>query len=119
MKNTESEHKSAHWSGLQNKLIRYWFYILKGLDTFNNFKYLIGAIFALYWTLKMNNPLILVGMFCICIPILFIVGYYTVHHIGKVVDWLNVEYSTYWSRKSMEWQERQVKALESIEEKIK
>lgn len=111
--------KQKYWDGNINKICRYWFYILRGLDTFNQFKYLIGAIFALYWMLKLENPIIFVVIFIMCIPILFIAGYYHVHYVGKVIDWLNIEYSSHWSRYSFELSERNVRALESIDKKIK
>ena len=111
-------HKEKYWNGTVNKLCRYWFYLMRGVDIFNQFKYLVAAIFALYWMLKMKNPAILAMMFLICIPVLFVVGYYSVHYVGKVVDWLNVEFSSYWSRYQFELQERQVKATEDIRDII-
>ncbi len=113
------DNKHKYWNGIENKLIRYWFYITRGLDLLNQFKYLIGAIFALYWMLKLNNPFVLLFIFLACLPVLFVVGYYSIHKMGKVMDWLNIEFASHWSRYSFELQERQVKAVESIEKKIK
>jgi len=75
-------------------------------------------IFGVYYTLKLTNPLWLVGMFAISFPLLCAFGWMQVHHIAKVVDWLNIEFSTYWSRYQFELQERIVKALENIDDKI-
>jgi hypothetical protein len=115
MKN--NEHK--YWNGTANRLIRYWFYIMRGLDVFNQFKYLVAAIFAMYWMLKLSNPVFIGVMFAVCVPVLFIIGYYSIHYAGKVMDWLNVEFSSHWTRYSFELQERQVKALEDINGKVK
>jgi hypothetical protein len=119
MKAITKENKSAYWDGPKNKSIRYFYYSQRGLDTFNQFRYLLMAIFGLYLLLKLSNPLWLVLMFCVSLPALIFVGYVTVHHINKVVDWLNIEFATYWTRYSFDLQERQVKAVESIDDKIK
>ena len=112
--NSMSHEKHEHWAGFSNKVIRYFFYLFKGLEVFNNFKYLIGAILAGYYVLKLDQPVVLLVIFLVCLPVLGIVGYYWVHRAGPVMDWLNISFGTYWSKKSMDWQERQVKAVEEI-----
>lgn len=112
------KNREKYWNGAENKAIRYWFYIMRGLDIFNQFKYLVAAIFAIYWMLKLNNPIVLVLIFLGCLPVLFIIGWYSINRMGKVIDWLSVEFSSHWSRYSFELQERSVKAVESINNKI-
>lgn len=75
------------------------------------------AIFGIYYALRLTNPLWLGVMFVIACPLLVFAGWVAVHHVGKVIDWLNIQYSTYWSRYQFELQERQVKALEEINAK--
>jgi len=93
------EDPKAHeyWNGPKNKLIRYYFYINTGLNVFNNFKYLVGAILAVYWMLHLKNPITLLIMFGVSIPMLGVIGYYSIHHINKVMDWLNVRFGTHYS----------------------
>lgn len=86
-----------HWRGWKNKAIRYYFYMSKGLDLFNNFRYVFMAIAGLYIALKLKNALWLLAMFGISIPILMVAGYVSIHHIGKVVDWLGVRFGTHYS----------------------
>jgi len=104
--------KEKYWNGSKNKAIRYWYYNQKGLELFNQFKYLVAAIFAIYWTLKLDQPIWLLVMFGISIPLLSLIGWVQVHHIGKVVDWLNIQFSTHWGR-------YQYTLLEEIRDAIK
>ncbi len=104
--------KNKYWDGTTNKIIRYYFYSQRGLDLFNQFRYLFMVIFGIYLLFKFNNPLYLVGMFIISLPILILLGYVSVHYVGKVLDWLSVEFSTHFSR-------YQYTLLEQIRDAIK
>jgi len=101
-----------YWSGNKNKSIRYYFYLTRGLDIFNNFRYVIMAIIGVYVLLKFTQPILLLVMFAISIPILLVMGYYSVHHIGRVIDWLNVKFSTHYGA-------YQIKLLEEIRDALK
>ena len=114
-----SNNVKAYWDGNQNKVIRYYFYSRRGLELFNEFRYLIMVIFGVYYTLKMSHPILLVLMFAISIPVLCIAGWVSVHKMSKVIDWLNVEFSTHWGRYGYELQEKQNKILSEINERIK
>lgn len=94
------DHK--HWLGWKNKFIRYYFYINTGLNVFNNFKYLVAAILGLYWMLHLKNPIVLLIMFFVSVPFLGIIGYYSIHHINKVMDWLGVKFGSYYSIQQFE-----------------
>lgn len=111
-------HDIQYKEGITNKLIRYYFYSQRGLTLFNEFRYLFMLIFGIYITLKLTNPIWLIIMFSISLPLLILIGYIAVHHVGKVVDYLNVQYSTYWSKYGFELQENQNKILNNILEKI-
>ena len=96
--------EQEHWDGNKNRLIRYYFYINTGLNVFNNFKYLVAAIFGIYWTMHLKNPIWLLAMGAISIPILGAIGYYSIHHINKVIDWLNVKFGSHYGIKTYELQ---------------
>lgn len=87
----------THWHGKKNKAIRYFFYIQRGLALFNEFRYIMIAIFGIYISLKLDNPIWLVGMFATACPLLIAAGWASTHHIGKVVDWLNIRFATHYS----------------------
>lgn len=112
-------HREEYWNGNKNKVIRYYFYSQRGLGLFNEFRYLFMLIFGIYVILKLDHYGWLVGMFVVSVPILCFFGWLQVHHLAKVFDWLNIEFATYWSRYSFDLQERQVKAVENIDRKIK
>lgn len=118
MQGISKEHKREYFDGTKNRIIRYWFYSQKGLDIFNNMKYLFMLIFGVYYTLKLVNPIWLILMFMVSVPTLIWVGYIAVNHIGKVVEFLNIQYSTHWGRYGFELQEKQNKLLEEIKEKL-
>ena len=106
------ELKEKYWNGNTNKIIRYYFYSQRGLALFNEFRYIFMLIFGIYVTMKMSNPIWLLVMFLISIPILIIIGFIAVHHVAKVVDWLNIEFSTHFGR-------YQYTLLEEIRDELK
>ena len=110
----EAENKKKYWDGKSNKAIRYYFYAKRGLALLNEFRYLIMAIFALYYTLRLSNPIYLILMFCVSLPVLIGFGYLCVHHMAKVIEFLNVEFSTHFRRYQIQLQEKTLKVLEKI-----
>jgi len=106
--------KNQYLKGKKNGLIRQYFYLKKGLDLVNDLKYVGAGIFALYFTLQLSNPLWLIGMFVISIPILIILGWIFIHHMSKVLDWLGIEFATYWSRYSFTLQESILEQLKKL-----
>ena len=118
MRDTAND-KKQYWDGKANKVIRYYFYSQRGLALFNEFRYLFMVIFGAYVLMKLSNPWWLVVMFVISFPLLCLFGWLQVHRMAKVMDWLNIEFSTFWSRYSFDLQERQVKAVEEINNAVK
>lgn len=108
-----------HWDGTKNKVVRYYFYSKRGLELFNEFRYLLMLIFGAYVMLKLTNPFYLLLMFVVSLPVLIFFGWLQVHHMAKIINWLDIEFASYWSRYSFELQERQVKATEEMNENIK
>jgi hypothetical protein len=106
-----------HWDGTKNKIVRYYFYSQRGLALFNEFRYLFMLLFGIYVLLKLQNPIWLLVMFLTALPLLIGFGWLQVHHMAKIINWLDVEFASYWSRYSFELQERQVKAIEEINHK--
>ncbi len=115
----DSNLKKKYWEGNTNKTIRYYFYSQRGLALFNEFRYLFMLIFGIYITFKLTNPIYLVGMFLISTPLLILVGYVSVHHVSKVMDWLSIEFSTHFSRYSYTLLENQLKRLDEILDELK
>jgi len=111
--------QSDYFKGKENWGIRMYFYLNAGLNIINQFRNLILGIFALYYTLKLVNPLWLVVMFAVSVPILVAVGYYNVHRMAKVSEWLSTKFSTHYAIKQFELTQKTVKLLESLNKKIK
>ena len=101
-------------TGRKNKLIRYYFYLQNGLAIVNEFRNLILGIFAGYFALKLDNPLILVFMFVGAIIILIPTGYYRVHHISKVSEWLNTKFGSHYAIKNFDYVKAQYELLKNI-----
>lgn len=104
--------KKLYWDGTLNKVLRFWFYLTKGIDIFNQFRYLFALFLGIYFTLKLTNGLWLVAMILVSLPLLILIGYFSVHHVGKVLDWLNVKFSTHYSL-------HQITLLEEIRDSLK
>lgn len=107
-----------HWDGNKNRAIRWYFYSQRGLQLFNEFRYLFMLIFGLYMLMKLQNPLWLLVMFMVSMPALIFTGWLQVHHMAPIINWLDITYGSYWSKKSMEWQEDQVNAVKEIRDAV-
>lgn len=108
------ELKVKYWQGTKNKIIRLYFYSQKGLALFNEFRYLIMLIFGVYVAMKLSNPVWLFLMFIISVPALIAIGFVSVHYVGKVIDYLNVQFATHWSKYSFKLQEGILEELKKI-----
>jgi len=113
------ENHDKYWKGKKNKAIRYYFYIQKGLELLNEFRYLIMSIFAIYYALKMDNIWLIPLMFIIALPVLIFFGWLSVHHMKKVTEYLQIQFSTHWARYQFYLLEKQITLLETLNEKFK
>lgn len=117
MKKEPEDLHEKYWNGTKNKIIRYYFYISKGLDLFNAFRYVFMAIFGLYLILKLKNAFWLLGMFSVSIPCLMAAGWYSIHHMGKVIDWLTTRFSSHYGLASFELQKEIRDAVQEMANK--
>ena len=104
--------------GGKNRLIAGYFYLSNGLAILNEFRNLFLGIFALYITLKLTDPIIMVYLTIISIIVLTIVGYFVVHHVAKIKEWLTVKFGTHYGVKNYDYVKRQVELLEEINKKL-
>ena len=104
---------------MKETLIKIYFYLNNGVGILNNFRNLFLGVFALYFTLKLTSPILLVGMFIVAIPVLVICGYYNVHHIAKLSEQLSTKFGTHYGIKQFELIEEQTKLLRKIEKLLK
>ncbi len=91
--------------GTQNRLIRYYYYINSGLGILNQFRNLVLGIFALYVILHLTNPLLIVLMFALSCPILALVGYYEIHTMSKVMEWIGIRFSSHYAIRQFNYQQ--------------
>lgn len=104
--------------GKENFIIRMFYYLHNGVNILNEFRNLFLGVFALYFTLKLTNPMWLVVMFFVSIPLLIILGRYNVHKMAKVNEYLTTKFSTHYALKQFELIEKQVKILKEINKKL-
>jgi len=116
---TKDHRSKEYWIGPKNKAIRYYYYAKKGLELMNEFRYLIMAVFAMYYTLRINNIFLIPIMFFMAIPVLVFLGWLSVHHMQKVMEWINVRFSTHWSMYSYKLSEDRNITLKEIQDDIK
>lgn len=91
-----------------------YFYLNSGVSIINDFRNLGLAIFALYFAMKLENPVWLLVMVIVCIPILIVMGYYNVHHISKVRERLSIQHGTHYGIQQFDLIKRQTELLEQI-----
>ena len=99
----ENPKEHEYWNGFINKIIRYWFYFTRGMDIINQFKLILAPLFVGIY-LKNKSPECLFLITAISIPVTLYLGYISVHRMGKVIDWLNVKFSSHYSIASFELQ---------------
>ncbi len=115
----QNDLREIYWDGKKNKFIRYYYYARKGLELLNEFRYLVMAVLGFYFALRMDSPILIPLMFLLSIPALIFFGWLSVHHISKVCEWLNIQFSTHWSRYTYDLQEEMIKHLKEIKDEIK
>lgn len=108
-----------YWSGKKNKAIRYYYYTQKGLELLNEFRYLVMIIFGVYLAMKVDNVLLLPLMFLVALPVLIFLGWLSVHHMKKVMEWISIKFSTHWGMYSYRLQEERNKILREIRDEKK
>lgn len=106
--------KEKYLKGKENWFIRMNFYVNSGLGIVNNYRNLIFAIFGVYITLKLTSPLWLIGMFILALPVLMVLGYYNIHRMSKINEWLSIKFATHYAIKQFNLNEEQVKLLKDI-----
>ncbi len=118
MKENPQEYDSQYMPGLENRAIRYYFYLQAGLNIVNNFRNLILAILGFYFVLKLDMPWLLPIMFILSTFVLTVVGYFVVHRVNKVQEWLSMRFSTHYAIKQFNFQEGIYSTLQEINSKI-
>ena len=104
------------YKGKETLLIRLYFYLNNGLGVVNDFRNLFLGLFALYYTLKLQNPWILLGLFLVSLPTLCIMGYVNVHKVSKIKDWLNIKYGSHYGIEQFNLMKKMVELLEKQNE---
>lgn len=105
--------------GTHNHVMRYYYYLNKGLDILNQFRNLFLGIIAVYFTLHLTNPVWLGAMFLPALLLLTVAGYYSVHYLSKMQEWLNLRFSTHFGIRQFNYTEGSYELLKEIRDNIK
>lgn len=100
------EYTRTYDKGVLNHGVRAWFYLQRGLNLVNEFKYLIAGIFALYYTLQLDDYRLMIALFVVAIPILTFVGWFHTHKMAKAIEWTNMVFSSYFARYNVDLSEK-------------
>ena len=111
--------KGDYWNGTKNRSVRYYFYVQKGLALLNELRYLVMAIMGIYVIFKFNNPLLMPLMFFASVPILVFFGWLDVHHMAKIMEFLNIKYSTHYSKRNYDLQEERNILIKELLKELK
>ncbi len=113
------EYDQLYMHGLQNRGIRYYYYLDAGLNVLNQFRNLGLGIIALYIALKLENPLFLVAMFVPSVIALTMLGYYQTHTVSKVREWVAMRFSSHYGIRQFNYQQGQYDLLKEIRDALK
>lgn len=114
-----NEYTRTYDKGILNHGVRAWFYLQKGLDLVNQFKYLVAGILAIYYTLKLESHIVLLSIFVISIPVLTFVGWFYTHKMSKAMEWTAMVFSSYFARYNVDLAEKNTQSTAEIEKEIK
>ncbi len=99
------QYDERYMHGVENRAIRYYYYLNTGLNILNQFRNLLLGIFGLYVVLKLENPLLLVAMLVPSVIGLTIIGYYNVHRMNKVMEWVGLRFSSHYAIRQFNYQQ--------------
>lgn len=108
--------KPEYWNGAENKAIRIFFYAQRGAEIINQFRNPFLLIFGIYFVLKFDNPLWLLLLMVVLFPLICVAGWFCVHRMGKVIDYLNVRFSTHYAKQQFDIFEGILKELKKSNE---
>lgn len=108
------QYDESFMHGMENRGIRYYYYLNTGLNILNQFRNLLLGIFGLYVILKLENPVFLVLMFLLCLPVLTTIGYYNVHRMNKVLEWVGMRFSSHYAIRQFNYNQGQYDILCTI-----
>jgi len=106
--------KEKYWDGKWNRIVRHYFYIKKGVEEFNFFRYIILSVGIIYAYFNFTNLWLFPIMLFCCLPCLDLTGYISVHRVDKVMEFLQVRYATHYSHYNIEIQEHQKSDLKEM-----
>lgn len=107
------------WEGAQNVAIRMWTYILTGLAQVNNYKYVAAAIFGIYYTLKLVNPIWIGVMFIVSMPLLAVLGRWWLYKGAKTSEYVTTNKGSVIGYRGFNMGVRQIELLEQILNELK
>lgn len=113
------EYDSTYMPGIQNRAIRYYFYLNAGLAIVNNFRNLFLAIIGIYIALHLEAWYLLIVMFVPSVIILTIIGYYVVHKVNKVQEFLSMRFGTHYGIKQFDLQKGIYDELKEMKNMLK
>jgi len=108
------EKNEQYMDGFQNRFIRMYFYTSNGLAILNEFRNLFLGIFGLYIALKLGNIWLAVGLFIGATIVLTVVGWYVIHKVSKVREYIGMKFATHYAIKSFNYQKDQIDLLTEI-----
>ena len=106
-------------NGLKKSAVKYYFYSQQGLKLLNEFRYLVMGIFATYFSLRLENIWLIPIMFIVAIPILIVIGWVSVNHVQKIIDYFHTKRATTYGKYGFDLNERQLKTLEDIRDELR
>ena len=119
MNDTEKQ-EIQYWTGKGfslNRLSLWYFYLNVGLNTANDFRYIVGYIVALYFALKLDNPWLMVGVFVVAIPLLEMIGALRTKYMTKRLDFFTTQFASHWSKYGYNLQEQILEELKKLNSK--
>jgi len=113
------ENEERYLKGSKNRLIRYYFYLTIGLDILNQFRNLFLGIFAVYITFKITSIPFLILVFIVSVIVLTVVGFYTIHYINKIKDFLSTKFGSHFGIQSFDYQKSSFELMTEIRDILK
>lgn len=108
--------EQEYLAGGKNLAIRLYFYLSNGLGIVNEFRNLLLGIFGIYIALKLDQPLIMAALFLASVIVLIPLGWFMVHRVSKVREWLNTRYGSHYAVRNFDYVKAQHEEMVRIRE---
>lgn len=111
------DQQPAFWEGRSNIFVRLITYAKIGVNQINDYKYIGAAIFGVYYTFKLSNPIWLIVMGLVSLPLIILLGRWWLYKGSKASEFVTTQKGSVLGYNQFNAQVKIIELLEEIKNK--